>query len=64
LIISIRGCDIQSSKLSGEMRRAFGQKQRNKGSWASVTKGVRVNVTAHSEGSNKVVDKVQIVSGS
>jgi hypothetical protein len=36
----------------------------SKGSWASVTKGVRVNVTAHSEGSDKVVDKVQIVSGS
>lgn len=35
-----------------------------KGSWANVTKGVRVNVTAHSEGSDKVVDKVQIVSGS
>jgi hypothetical protein len=36
----------------------------SKGSWANVAKGVRVNVTAHSEGSGKVVDRVQIVSGS
>jgi len=36
----------------------------NKGSWASVTKGVRVNVTAHSEGSDQMADKFQIVSGS
>ena len=35
-----------------------------KGSWTNVKKGARVNVTTHSEGSNKVVDKVQIVSGS
>ena len=35
-----------------------------KGSWTNVKKGVRVNVTTHAEGSNKVVDKVQIVSGS
>ena len=35
-----------------------------KGSWTDVKKGTRANVTTHSEGSNKVVDKVQIVSGS
>ena len=35
-----------------------------KGSWTDVKKGARVNVTSHSEGSNKVVDKVQIVSDS
>jgi hypothetical protein len=35
-----------------------------KGSWTDVKKGARVNVMSHSEGSNKVVDKVQIVSGS
>jgi hypothetical protein len=35
-----------------------------KGSWANVTKGASVNVTSHVEGSQKVADKVQIVSGS
>jgi hypothetical protein len=35
-----------------------------KGSWANVTKGAKVTVTAHTEGSDKVADKVQIVSGS
>jgi len=35
-----------------------------KGSWANVTKGASVNVTSHNEGSEKVADKVQIVSGS
>ena len=35
-----------------------------KGSWADVTKGANVNVTAHTEGSSKVADKVQIVSAS
>jgi hypothetical protein len=35
-----------------------------KGSWANVTKGALVNVTGHTEGSSRVADKVQIVSGS
>jgi hypothetical protein len=34
-----------------------------KGSWANVTKGAHVTVTAHSESSGKVADRVQIVSG-
>jgi len=34
-----------------------------KGSWASVTKGAHVTVTAHTEASGKVADKVQITSG-
>jgi hypothetical protein len=36
----------------------------NKGSWENVTKGSMVNVTAHAQGSERVADKVQIVSGS
>ena len=35
-----------------------------KGSWANVIQGARVTVTAHSESSGKVADRVQIVSGS
>ena len=35
------------------------------GSWANVTKGAQVNIlAAHSEGSDRVADKVQIVTGS
>jgi hypothetical protein len=36
----------------------------SKGSWENVTKGASVIVAAHSEGSDKVADKAQIVSGS
>jgi hypothetical protein len=36
-----------------------------KGSWSDVTKGAQVNIlAAHNEGSDRVVDKVQIVPGS
>jgi hypothetical protein len=36
----------------------------NKGSWANVTKGAHVSVTAHSEAAGKVADRVQILAGS
>jgi hypothetical protein len=36
----------------------------SKGSWANVTKGARVSVTAHSEASGKVADRVQVLAGS
>jgi hypothetical protein len=35
-----------------------------KGSLADVAKGALVNVSAHSDGSDRVADKVQIVTGS
>jgi hypothetical protein len=36
----------------------------SKGSWANVTKGAHVSVTAHSEASGKVADRVQVLAGS
>jgi hypothetical protein len=35
----------------------------SKGSWSDLKKGAHVTVTAHSEGSGKVADKVQVLSG-
>jgi uncharacterized protein (TIGR02246 family) len=35
-----------------------------KGSWSDVRKGVHVHIVSHAEGSDRVADKVQIVTGS
>jgi hypothetical protein len=48
-------------KTTGQTTYWVGEK---KGSWENLTKGALVNVTAHSSGSDKVADKVQIVTGS